>query len=500
MKKTWSSVSLVMLFVLGLCVPSRGNDEQHPGGRLFYPLWDVSTPNRLTFIIVTREAMNEGASTVSLQSGTSLGGSPTFINRFQVLGNPGNCLPRGVGGSSTNINRTDLGGTSDSPIFVDDLHFEYYGRGCSNANEVNHMSCADIDLFLLASSDDRSRAPRGAFAAVAGDGLGALDVHLITNGAGSATERKEENSLMGHAVISDVAEGWAATYPAAAAKATACPICATAGGGAAVGYENYPMEVFLPFGLADPFPTQGGPLRNLLSLWGPGLFPGASLGDTSVSVSFKWWDGRERAFSGSVSAHTLIRPLGGAPIAGLDAPLDSGRFTVGNFVCGHNAGGAKAENDGFPRSGIDATDCGAPLASGDPDHPSDNFENSGEPNLAGHTIQSSTPIGWWRFRLAEGGNPPILGGANSGRGLVGVVLSSTPGAVAIGIGDAVRLWHKAACKLAQSNQTYGPPHLRDGGVWLNKASSLSPGELVSLFNVFDLSDQGKICDGVFTGP
>ena len=56
MKKKWSSVSLAMLFVLGLCVPSRGNDEQHPGGRLFYPLWDVSSPNRLTFIIVTREA------------------------------------------------------------------------------------------------------------------------------------------------------------------------------------------------------------------------------------------------------------------------------------------------------------------------------------------------------------------------------------------------------------------------------------------------------------
>lgn len=497
-RRRWYCTPLAVLVGLGLCIPASANDELHPGARLFYPLWDVSTPNRLTFIIVTREALNDGAGIASVPTGTVLSGVGTIINRLEIQGSPGNCLPRGADGSSSNVNRTDLGGTSGAPVLVDDLHFEYYGRGCSSSNEIIHMSCADIDLYLLASSGNPITKPRSAFATVAGEGRGALDVHLIVNSDGNPSARKEENSLLGHAVISDVAEGWAATYPAAAAKATACPMCETIGGGTPVGYENYPMEVFLPFALADSFPTQGGLLRNVLSLWGPPLFAGGNLSDTSINIDFKWWDGRERAFSGSIIGHSIIRPLGGVSIAGLDTPLDASRFDVANFSCGDDAGGTKAENDGFPRSGSNAAACDPP-GFPDPAHPSDNFENSGDLSAVGHTIQSSTPIGWWRFRLRSDGSSPLPGASHSGRGLVGVLLSSTTGAEVNGVGDAIRLWHKGGCRLAQSNQTFGPPHLRDGGAWSNTSSSFTPGDLISLFNIFNLDNQGRICSGGFTG-
>ncbi len=177
------------------------------------------------------------------------------------------------------------------------------------------------------------------------------------------------------------------------------------------------MEVFLPFAPADSFSTQGGLLQNILSLWGPGLFPWGDLSGISMNLDWKWWDGRERACSGSVTAHTRPRP--------------------------QSDGGGSA--------------CGA---------------------MALHRS---------------------LAAAHSGRGLVGVVLSSTPGAETAGVGDAARLWHKAACKLAQSKQTIGPPHLRDGGVWSNLASPFGPGDLVGLFNIFNLDNQGRICAGLFTG-
>ncbi len=491
MRRGWSSIPLAMLFALGLSMPAWANSELHPAGRLFFPLWDVSSANRLTFIIVTREALNEGQSIRAELVATA----NTTKKVWRVVGT-GNCLPRGAGGSDSDVNRTDLGGTKDTPVFVDDLHFEYYGRSCTNADEIVHMSCADIDLFLLSSSSNSDNKPRNAFEAVANEGRGALDVNLVVNGDGSPTARKEENSLMGHAIISDLAEGWAAVYPAAAAKATFCALCELTGG-TAVGYENYPMEVFLPFALADPFPAPGGGVRNILSLWGPGLFPGDDLAATSISLDIKWWDGRERFFTGSIGAHSAIRPLGGATLAGLDAPIDPSRFNVASFVCGH-ATGANAENDGFPRTGSSSTACGAP---GNPEtvHLSDNFESSADLSDVGHTIQTSTPIGWWRFSLNPGGRPPIPGGENSGRGLVGVVLSSTPGADAVGVGDATRLWHKDPCKLAQTSRTLGPPHLRDGGVWSNKSGLFAPGDLVSLFNVFTLDDQEKICAGLFTG-
>jgi hypothetical protein len=307
-------------------------------------------------------------------------------------------------------------------------------------------------------------------------------------------QRKIENSLMGHAIISDLAEGWAATYPAAAAKSTFCFFCQFLDSGTAVGYENYPMEVFLPFALTDPFPTQGGLLRNVLSLWGPGLLPGANLNNTTINIDWRWWDGRERVFFNSVNDHSLIRPLGGAAIAGLDQPIDPARFNVANFICGHDSTGNKAENDGFPRTGTSATACGAPDVP-DPTHKSDNFESSPDFNNPGHSIQTSTPIGWWRFKLRRDQEPPTFfsGSPHSGRGLVGVVLSSTPGAVAIGVGDATRLWHKDPCKLSQSADTYGPPHVDQASLFRNSLR----GDIVSLFNIFSVSDQGYICRGGF---
>jgi len=485
--RRWLRLPLALLALLplvtSLAPPAEANQELHPGARLFYPLWDVSTPNRLTFIIVTREARREDSSIATVPTGTLIGGVPTIINAFKVSGTPGNCLPRGAGGSSANVNRSDLGGTSTIPVFVDDLHFEYYGKSCVSSNETVHMSCADIDLFLLASNDNAGgNRPRFAFDGVAAEGRGALDVHLVRNGTLDPKFRKDavigenndrnnkygDNSLMGHAIISDIAEGWAATYPAASARATSCGVCAFIDGGTPVGYEPFPIEVMLPFALADPFPTQGGGLRNVLALWGPSVLPGADLSNTSISLDWRWWDGRERVFTGSTIAHSLIRPLGGSALAGLDPPLDSSRFTTTNFVCGHATTAGRAENDGFPRSGTSATACGAPDVA-DTAHPSDNFEANPEITNSGHTIQSSTPIGWWRFLLRRDGKPP-LGLVtfdrgvepdkldHSGRGLVGVVLSSTPGASAIGVGDATRLWHKETCEKASSGQSYGPPH------------------------------------------
>jgi hypothetical protein len=467
------------------------NSELHPGGRLFFPLWDVSTTNRLTFIVVTREALGQRQSIVP----TLIGTAGTTLKRFQVQG-AGNCRPRGAEGSEEDINRTDLGGTGDTPIFVDDVHFQYYGKSCGSANEIVHMSCADIDVFLLASESNPHVKPRAAFAAVASDGRGALEVHLVTNATGDPSQRKEENSLMGHAVISDLSEGWAAVYSAAAAKATSCETCGLLGG-TPVGYENYPMEVYLPMAFADSFPAPGGGVRNLLSLWGPGLFPGR-LDGTSVSVDIRWWDGRERAFGGSVANHAIVRPLGGEPMAGVDPPLDSTRFSVAGFVCGHDPSGARAENDGFPRSGSDAAACGAPDVP-DPTHQSDNLEVSVDITERGHTIQPSTAIGWWRFQLRPDNRSPLPGGAHSGRGLVGVLLSSTPGANFVGVGDATRLWHEDACAISQSGRSFGPPHARDGGVWANQSSPIAPSDLISLFNTLARDDQERVCRGAFIG-
>jgi hypothetical protein len=497
--RRWIGIPLALLFVVGLLSSAWANSELHTAGRLFFPLWDVSTPQRLTFIIVTREALNDGASIVPTPKGTAITGVQTIITAFQISGTPGNCLPRGNNGSFTNVNRTGaFGGTSTTPVFVDDVHFEYYGKSCASTDEVVHMSCADIDLFLLAAANNPTLRPRFAFSGVEPDKRGALDVHFTTNGSnpGTVTDpkfRKEENSLMGHAIISDIAEGWAATYPAAAAKSTTCVVCASIDGGTQVGYENYPMEVFLPFALADDFPAPGGGLRNVLSLWGPGLLPGANLNNTTINIDFRWWDGRENPFSGSVNFHSLIRPLGGDGLPGLDPPLDQTGFRVSNFVCGL-AGVGQAENDGFPRSGGGAL-CGPPgnppLLGGDILHSSDNFQSTPDVTNSGHRIQSSTPIGWWRFTLRRDNLPPNPFTGNnawqhSGRGLVGVVLTSTPGAASTGVGDATRLWHKDPCEVTQSSETLGPPHVRD--------REAHPDE-ISVFNIFSLFNQKQICLG-----
>lgn len=257
---------------------------------------------------------------------------------------------------------------------------------------------------------------------------------------------------------------------------------------------------------ADGFPSPGGGLRNVLSLWGPALLPGGNLNATSISVDFKWWDGRERPFIGSIISHAVIRPLGGPALTGLDSPLDFSRFNVANFVCGHTTTAGQAENDGFPRSGTDATACGAPDVP-DPNHKSDNFQNTGDLDVLGHRIQPSTPIGWWRFRLLSDNQPPngvgeALGVDNidhSGRGLVGLVLSAPPpktrrppGVPPHRVGDAVRLWHEDPCELAQSGLSFGPPHVRDKlfSILRNQADT---GSFIAFFNVHKFAGQELLC-------
>jgi len=459
--KQWIGIPLALLLIVGLHASAWANSELHTGGRLFFPLWDVSTPNRLTFIIITRQAMREGASIV--QSRT----------QWRVSGDPGKCLPRGAGGSTTNVNRTDLGTAAD-PVFVDDVHFEYYGKSCIGASEIVHMSCADTDLFLLSSA-----APRPGFINVvagAGDLRGALDVHLITNDTADLRQRKLENSLMGHAVIADPTEGWTASYDAAAAKAVPCSDCANIDGGTAVGYENYPREVYLPFALADGSPPLGGggAIQNSLALWAPSFMPGAVMPD-NFHVETKWWDGRERAFVRDRATHAIIEEL---------KVFDS-RFQVANFVCGHTANPNVAENDGFPRLDTEPGFCSAKDVA-DSSHKSDNFE------VLGAALQPSTPMGWWRFVLVADGAPPPLNGPNfvgSGRGLVGVVLSSTSGSDATdnltsGMGYATRLWHEDSCEIAQSGDTIGPPHKGHGQI---------SDENVALFNTFSSFRQSILC-------
>lgn len=91
--RKWLGIPLSFLFVLGLFVPAWANSELTPGGRLFFPLWDVSTPNRLTFIVVTREALNETQTIKSRLTGTADG---AVAKKIWYLQGTGNCIPRGV--------------------------------------------------------------------------------------------------------------------------------------------------------------------------------------------------------------------------------------------------------------------------------------------------------------------------------------------------------------------------------------------------------------------
>ena len=102
--KQWIGIPLALLLIIGLHASAWANSELHTAGRLFFPLWDVSNPNRLTLIVVTRQAMREGASIEQVR------------NQWRISGNPGKCLPRGANGSTTNVNRTDLGGTAANPV------------------------------------------------------------------------------------------------------------------------------------------------------------------------------------------------------------------------------------------------------------------------------------------------------------------------------------------------------------------------------------------------
>jgi hypothetical protein len=463
--KRWVTVSLALLAALG-GAPAWANDEMHPGGRLFYPLWDVSTSSRVTFIIVTRLPLNEDNPITAFVSGTGFHAPTQWTNKDKF----DNCRPRGIGafdssgtGNVTDVNRTDKGGTAGDPVFVDDVHIEYYGTSCNSANETIHMSCADIDLLFLSSTS-----PRKGFQGVAAEGRGAVDIHLVVNGGG-ANRRKLENSLLGHAIISDLAEGWAATYPAASTKATACSVCNTVDGGTQVGYEPFPQEVYLPFAFADGFANAGN-LTNLLSLWTPGFMPAGEVGRTNLDI--RWWDGRERPFSASGSQHALVQTL---------RELSSGQFSVSNFTCGHASDPSIAENDGFPRTGSSAITCDG-VDQPDPVDKSDNFET-------GTGVQSSTPIGWWRFNRVPTRPAPTdsFGGSFDGKGLVGVVLTSAaPTGTSAGIADATRLWHKEACERGTdaSVPSFGPPHLRDRTVADNS---------IVFFNTFGATTQAGLC-------
>ena len=85
--RTYRGIPLAFLLMAGLAPSAWANSELHPGGRLFFPLWDVSTPSRLTFIIITREAMREGASTDRVE------------DEWQISGDPGKCSPAGLAGA-----------------------------------------------------------------------------------------------------------------------------------------------------------------------------------------------------------------------------------------------------------------------------------------------------------------------------------------------------------------------------------------------------------------
>ena len=90
------------------------------------------------------------------------------------------------------------------------------------------------------------------------------------------------------------------------------------------------------------------------------------------------------------------------------------------------------------------------------------------------------------------------GGPARQRGLVGVVFSSTPGASAIGVGDATRLWHKAPCKVAQSDQSWGPPHADAGSGLYAYFIPYGPGGFSRsspIFNMLTFEGQGQLCDG-----
>jgi hypothetical protein len=481
---------LAVLLVLGTAAPVLANSELHPGGRLFFPLWDVSggsatNQGRLTFIILTRLSLfgqitpNGDATDLIPPYASYTLGNPLTTQSFNTWNN---CKPR------------NTVGTPDEGVNA--VHFQYYGKTCSPASEIIYMSCADIDVILLTSLNNTVIPPRPGFSGLLQQGsTGALDIHFVDDDTLQVKDRMEENSLMGHAIISDVTEGWAAQYPAASAKATQCDICddpqMDGVGGNTVGYEPYPMEVFIPWVLADGFPQGGGTLKNLLSLWAPGFMPGDSL-TGQFQVTMFWYDGRERPHRKDKGGHSIVEYLGTGSTA-----IDQG-FNISNFTCGHTNVGTAAENDGAPRndtvSPSGAAGCDPVVAPDaiftDGTHSSDDFD-----------IQTSTPIGWWDIQMtADNQTRPFAGAApfaRSGRGMVGVVLSSgAGGAEGKGAAEAIRLWHKDPCEFGPQglSYAYGPPHLRD-----RLTATLDPNYVV-FFNSLSLANQGAVCNGNPSAP
>jgi hypothetical protein len=512
--KRWVFGSLVVLLAVGMLLPAGtfqpawANSELHLGARVVVPGWDIRG-NRETYIVLTREDLTVGNQRISVvnSAGTAIGAR--FDDPFD------NCRPRGFNpdfaqsnsgvGRTDNVARTDLGPGSGTGIFVDDVHVEYYGKTCIRSSEVIHMSCGDTDLLILNDSATRRQ---GFSASVAADGVGAAEFHYIINGSGPGGRfRKDENSLMATVIIADAGEGWFASYPAASAKSTTCLICDELLSQTEVGYEPYPMEVFLPFAFADGVTAPGGKLSNLLFLFSPNLFPGEVLTPNEYDLNVQVWDGRERFVNFDIGAHFVIRTLGDPGQSGQDAPGSIlSTFNVANFTCGHTAGNGTLpfENDGRPRTQPTTADIGAcganNTAFNDTEHLSDNFE-------AGPNEQSSNPIGWWRFQLARAGELPNFPANlrsltdNSGRGLVGVVLSTTPGSAFTGVGDATRLWHKDPCEVAQSGDNFGPPHVRDASLFvidavvaLAQGPNGVGGSVMTIFNALTFDNQAFVCE------
>jgi len=478
------------LLVLAAVAPALANEELHPGARAFFPLWDVRTSaanpdGRVTFIVLTRLAwFNQGDPSTT----------------FQTL-------------ERNNCTQEFNAGTGSGVIPV---NIEYYNKSCEQSSEIIFMSCADVDVIVLTSTANTVLRPRAQFQSVAGDQIGAVDVHLL-DGKLSQTvrNRANENSLMGNAIISDSVEGWAAVYPAAMAKSTYCPICPfidkSGGTGTPVGYEPYPMEVFIPFVLADGTRAGGGALTNFLSLYAPALFPAGSMAD--FRVEGHWYDGRERPFHFDKKNHAHTRFLGTITSDGDTTAFDP-RFNSSNFVCGHTTNPSVAENDGAPR-GVNSLLTGdaslrcdplrddvppvppnATLVFADTVHTSDNFDTGGT---------TSRPIGWWDILMTDDDIPsPIpFPGLRSGRGMVGVVLSSgAGGAEGKGIGDAIRTWHKDPCEIGPEglNFAFGPPHLRDHGVLTNPFPISDKQQLMVIFNMLSFNAQDRVCHGRVESP
>jgi hypothetical protein len=448
--KKWRSMAIAVLLVMSMAVPAAmlvdlgvpapafANEELHPGGRLFFPYWDV-TGNRITFIIITRLAL-----------------FPTeqFASSYSTANN---CKP----GHTTAFPFPALNGTNNDDI--DDVHLEWYGKTCNKDDELLRMSCADVDLiFLSAGTLPNHYSP--------GDStVGALDAHFTVNGSNDPKARVHENSLMGNAVIVDPDEGWAAAYPAAAAKSTFCDVCDILDGGTQVGYEPYPLEIFLPFALVD---DSQGPLINTLAIWAPAFFPGNDM-PASFGLNWDWYDGRERRTPGSTGLHAFIIPL-----KQLD-PKHSTANTPETWTCGHTNSAGIAENDGFARDGGDPQNCGT-TSIGDTAHSSDEFD-----------VQTSTPLSWWDFNKSSdsvGGFENYTGIPQARRGIVGVNITTVAGGGATGVADTTRLWHKDPCEVAPRG-TVGPPHLRDFAFQGNSSYLVA-------FNVFARPDQVRMCRGL----